>query len=111
MINRIELLSPQPERLTLAIAGTAKPRAHKEVPAACEVFGWCTWDAFYSRVSAAGIQEGLRSLAEGGAPPKLCIIDDGWQQTDVDPLYRQAGAKAAAEKLAVVAGGSFESCL
>ncbi|KAI3436643.1 hypothetical protein D9Q98_006059 [Chlorella vulgaris] len=85
------------------LSGTAKPRAHKEVPAACEVFGWCTWDAFYSRVSAAGIQEGLRSLAEGGAPPKLCIIDDGWQQTDVDPLYRQAAATGC---LATAAEGS-----
>ena len=61
------------------------------MPAACEVFGWCTWDAFYSRVSAAGIQAGLKSLVAGGAPPKLLIIDDGWQQTDVDEKYRQAG--------------------
>ena len=47
-------------------------------------------DAFYSRVSAAGIQAGLKSLAEGGCAPRLLIIDDGWQQTDVDPECRQA---------------------
>ena len=43
------------------------------------------------QVSAAGIQTGLESLAEGGAPPKLLILDDGWQRTDVDEQYRQAG--------------------
>ena len=74
-------------------------------------FGWCTWDAFYSRVSAegecpvqcnvlsrsfgqqavsltrplhAGISEGLEALKEGGVPPKLLIIDDGWQRTELD---------------------------
>lgn len=74
-------------------AGTAKHRSHKQVPAAASVFGWCTWDAFYSRVSAAGIQAGLTSLAEGGVPPKLVIIDDGWQRTDVDERYRTAGGR------------------
>ena len=49
-------------------------------------------DAFYSRVSAAGIQAGLKSLAEGGCAPRLLIIDDGWQQTDVDEQYRAAAA-------------------
>jgi hypothetical protein len=42
-------------------------------------------------VSAAGIAQGIKSLAAGGTPPRLLIIDDGWQQTDVDPRYRQAG--------------------
>ncbi len=59
------------------LSGTAKHRSLKQAPAGCEVFGWCTWDAFYSSVSAAGIQAGLASLAEGGVPPKLLIIDDG----------------------------------
>lgn len=59
------------------LSGTAKHRSQKEVPPACDVFGFCTWDAFYSRVSASGIQAGLASLAEGGVPPKLLIVDDG----------------------------------
>ena len=50
----------------------------------------CTWDAMYSKVNAAAIQEGLKALVDGGAPPKLLIIDDGWQQTDVDPVFRHA---------------------
>ena len=46
------------------------------------------------QVSASGLQAGLRSLAAGGAPPKLLIIDDGWQRTDVDEEYRPAGGCA-----------------
>lgn len=61
------------------ISGGVKPRWEKELPASLDVFGWCTWDAFYSTVSARGISEGLQSLLTGGTPPKLLIIDDGWQ--------------------------------
>jgi hypothetical protein len=39
----------------------------------------CTWDAFYSTVSARGLVEGLGSLHAGGIVPRLLIIDDGWQ--------------------------------
>ncbi|KAL4442956.1 hypothetical protein ABPG77_008447 [Micractinium sp. CCAP 211/92] len=74
------------------LSGTSKPRGEKEVPGSADVFGWCTWDAFYSRVSAAGVEAGLASLVAGGAPPRFLIIDDGWQQTDVDPQYREAAA-------------------
>lgn len=37
-----------------AISGDAKPRTEKHLPPTLDVFGWCTWDAFYSRVSAQG---------------------------------------------------------
>ena len=33
---------------------------------------------------AAGIQQGLKSLKDGGVPPSFLIIDDGWQQTAAD---------------------------
>lgn len=52
-------------------------RAQKQVPQSLDVFGWCTWDAFYWRVSAKGIVDGLQSLHDGGVPPKLLVIDDG----------------------------------
>ncbi|KAL4457682.1 hypothetical protein ABPG75_012547 [Micractinium tetrahymenae] len=74
------------------LSGTSKPRSEKEVPGSADVFGWCTWDAFYSKVSAAGVEEGLKSLVDGGAPPRFVIIDDGWQRTDVDPQHREAAA-------------------
>ena len=34
--------------------GTAKPRSAKKFPEFMKSFGWCTWDAFYSQVSAQG---------------------------------------------------------
>lgn len=37
-----------------ALSGGAKPRRQKVMPPTLDVFGWCTWDAFYSRVSARG---------------------------------------------------------
>lgn len=61
------------------ISGGSKPRRDKKLPESLDVFGWCTWDAFYSTVSAKGVAEGLKSLCDGGTPPRLLIIDDGWQ--------------------------------
>lgn len=55
-------------------------REKKKLPSFVDWFGWCTWDAFYTDVTAEGVKEGLKSLAEGGTPPRFLIIDDGWQQ-------------------------------
>jgi raffinose synthase len=43
------------------------------------MFGWCTWDAFYSSVDGPGIERGVDTLRAAGSPPLLVIIDDGWQ--------------------------------
>lgn len=59
--------------------GGAKARAAKQQPPTLDLFGWCTWDAFYFSVSARGIGQGLDSLRAGGTPPKWLVIDDGWQ--------------------------------
>ncbi|XP_074320479.1 putative galactinol--sucrose galactosyltransferase 2 [Silene latifolia] len=55
-------------------------REKKKIPSFVDWFGWCTWDAFYTDVTAEGVEEGLKSLSEGGTPPRFLIIDDGWQQ-------------------------------
>ncbi|KAK4485423.1 hypothetical protein RD792_008063 [Penstemon davidsonii] len=55
-------------------------RMNKKLPSFLDWFGWCTWDAFYTDVTAEGVEEGLKSLSEGGTPPRFLIIDDGWQQ-------------------------------
>ncbi|XP_027350540.1 probable galactinol--sucrose galactosyltransferase 2 [Abrus precatorius] len=57
-------------------------REKKRLPSFLDWFGWCTWDAFYTDVTAEGVEEGLKSLSEGGAPPRFLIIDDGWQQIE-----------------------------
>lgn len=63
-------------------------RAQKQLPKSLDVFGWCTWDAFYWQVSAKGILNGLQSLHDGGVPPKLLVIDDGQcSLINAMPLY------------------------
>ncbi|KAK4766766.1 hypothetical protein SAY87_008408 [Trapa incisa] len=57
-------------------------REKKKLPDLLDWFGWCTWDAFYTDVTAEGVDEGLKSLSEGGTPPRFLIIDDGWQQIE-----------------------------
>ncbi|THU71457.1 hypothetical protein C4D60_Mb04t01640 [Musa balbisiana] len=57
----------------------------KKMPDILNWFGWCTWDAFYTNVTAEGVQQGLESLGMGGIHPKFVIIDDGWQSVAMDP--------------------------
>jgi hypothetical protein len=58
---------------------TFKVRSEKTLPPSLDLFGWCTWDAFYSKVTGAGIEQGLQALRDGGVQPRVLIIDDGWQ--------------------------------
>eukprot|EP00873_Tetraselmis_striata_P002585 jgi/Tetstr1/422849/TSEL_013640.t1 len=81
-----------------ALSGGGRPRTMKELPASLDAFGWCTWDAFYSRVSARGLDEGVKSLQNGGVPPKLVILDDGWQMTEVDEQHRMHLSKGLDEE-------------
>ncbi|XP_047079786.1 probable galactinol--sucrose galactosyltransferase 1 isoform X2 [Lolium rigidum] len=64
---------------------TFSHREKKKMPDMLNWFGWCTWDAFYTDVTAEGVKEGLQSLEKGGAAPKFVIIDDGWQSVSMDP--------------------------
>ncbi|KAH7677540.1 Galactinol--sucrose galactosyltransferase protein [Dioscorea alata] len=52
-------------------------------------FGWCTWDAFDTEVSPRGIEDGLKSLYEGGISVKFLIIDDG--QQDITNEFQKEG--------------------
>ncbi|XP_073012266.1 probable galactinol--sucrose galactosyltransferase 1 [Typha latifolia] len=63
---------------------TFSHREKKKMPDMLNWFGWCTWDAFYTNVTAEGVQQGLQSLEKGGIPPKFVIIDDGWQSVGMD---------------------------
>ncbi|KAL6858889.1 hypothetical protein ACP4OV_017891 [Aristida adscensionis] len=64
---------------------TFSHREKKKMPDMLNWFGWCTWDAFYTNVTAEGVKEGLQSFEKGGIAPKFVIIDDGWQSVDMDP--------------------------
>uniref|UniRef100_J3LTZ8 galactinol--sucrose galactosyltransferase n=1 Tax=Oryza brachyantha TaxID=4533 RepID=J3LTZ8_ORYBR len=79
-------------------------REKKKLPSFVDWFGWCTWDAFYTDVTAEGVKQGLQSLAEGGTPPRFLIIDDGWQQIGGE-------SKEAAGNTVVQEGAQFASRL
>ena len=65
-------------------------REDKPDPKFMDYFGWCTWDAFYSEVSAEKVKVGLQSFQDGGVEPRALILDDGWQS--VTPPF-PGGAK------------------
>ncbi|WCJ36114.1 Galactinol--sucrose galactosyltransferase [Euphorbia peplus] len=69
--------------------GTFKLLEEKTTPSIVDKFGWCTWDAFYLNVHPRGVREGVKGLVDGGCPPGLVLIDDGWQSIchdDDDPI-------------------------
>ncbi|CAL5374980.1 unnamed protein product [Camellia sinensis] len=78
--------------------GTFKLLEEKSLPGIVDKFGWCTWDAFYLKVHPQGIWEGVKGLVEGGCPPGLVLIDDGWQSIahDEDPISDQEGMNRTA---------------
>jgi len=47
-------------------------------------FGWCTWDSFYTDLSEDKVIEGLKGFYQVGVKPRFIILDDGWQDTDVN---------------------------
>lgn len=56
-----------------SLSGTARPRTAKQLPDSINFFGWCTWDAFYSTVSAKVLLP-------------LSWFGFGWQQSIVSLL-------------------------
>jgi raffinose synthase len=86
-------------------------REKKKLPSFLDWFGWCTWDAFYTDVTAEGVDEGLKSLSEGGTPPRFLIIDDGWQQIEAKPkdenVVVQQGAQFASRLTGIKENSKF----
>lgn len=78
--------------------GSFKLLEEKTPPAIVDKFGWCTWDAFYLMVHPKGVWEGVNGLVEGGCPPGMVLIDDGWQSIshDDDPITEEGMTRTAA---------------
>ncbi|CAA6659129.1 unnamed protein product [Spirodela intermedia] len=88
-------------------------REKKKIPPFVDWFGWCTWDAFYTDVTAEGVDEGLKSLSAGGTPPRFLIIDDGWQQIgnefkDQPSVVVQEGAQFANRLTGIKENAKFQ---
>lgn len=91
------------------ISGIGRPRRAKQEPAFLDVFGWCTWDAFYTDVSPGGIQKGLATLGAGGTPVRFLVIDDGWQQTELDEEFRRWALDSPRKRMRTWSAGSLRS--
>ena len=78
--------------------GTFKLLEEKTPPGIVDKFGWCTWDAFYLSVHPQGVLEGVKGLVDGGCPPGLVLLDDGWQSIghDSDPITQEGMNQAVA---------------
>lgn len=78
--------------------GTFNLLEEKTPPGIVDKFGWCTWDAFYLTVHPQGVIEGVKGLVEGGCPPGLVLLDDGWQSIshDDDPIESEGMNRTAA---------------
>ncbi|KAI9077815.1 hypothetical protein K1719_040301 [Acacia pycnantha] len=78
-------------KIVRAHLGTFNLLDEKTPPGIVDKFGWCTWDAFYLTVHPQGIWDGVKGLADGGCPPGLVLIDDGWQSicNDRDPITKE----------------------
>eukprot|EP00467_Chlorarachnion_reptans_P021808 CAMPEP_0114512736 /NCGR_PEP_ID=MMETSP0109-20121206/15153_1 /TAXON_ID=29199 /ORGANISM="Chlorarachnion reptans, Strain CCCM449" /LENGTH=1127 /DNA_ID=CAMNT_0001692477 /DNA_START=398 /DNA_END=3778 /DNA_ORIENTATION=+ len=68
--------------------GTFECRDRKSAPPNIDLFGWCTWDAFYSKVNRLGIGSGLDAFSNEMTPVKFLILDDGWQNAQNDEKWR-----------------------
>ena len=85
-------------RVVRSHLGTFKLLDEKTPPPIVDKFGWCTWDAFYLTVQPHGVMEGVKGLVDGGCPPGLVLIDDGWQSIshDEDPIDSEGINRTAA---------------
>ena len=56
------------------LSGGAQQRQDKQQPDSLNWFGWCTWDAYYSKVSARGNQATLHVQHSSSCCQKLSQI-------------------------------------
>lgn len=58
---------------------TFKLRSEKSEPWFADYFGWCTWNALYTKLSSDTLIYAAQKFKENRIPVKYMIIDDGWQ--------------------------------
>lgn len=70
------------------LLGRARRRDEKPVPAWAHRLGWCSWNAFYERVTEDDVLAAARSFADGPVSLGFMILDDGWLDADGDRRLR-----------------------
>ncbi len=62
-------------------------RTEKTYPEPFRYLGWCSWNTFYNKVSAAGIRAKMQELAQHRLPIRWALIDDGWAEIRSNRLW------------------------
>lgn len=62
--------------------------AEQQYPAWSNGFYWCSWNAFYDKVTEDDILKAMESLDRDGVYVDGIIIDDGWQDIDEHRRWR-----------------------
>lgn len=57
-------------------------RTKRRIPEMFHYLGWCSWNAFYTKVDEAGIRQKAAELTEKSVPVRWMIVDDGWMCTN-----------------------------
>lgn len=70
---------------------TFRLREDKRLPAFVDLFGWCTWNAYYQEVSQQKVLSGLAAFKKSGVKPRFMILDDGWQDINKDGQMNSFG--------------------
>ncbi|HEY8994914.1 MAG TPA: Sip1-related alpha-galactosidase, partial [Lacunisphaera sp.] len=70
----------------VTLSKTFRLRTQKKVPAFVDHLGWCSWDAFYSKVDERKFLSAMNSFEKGGLKPGFVILDDGWLENKGDLL-------------------------
>lgn len=85
-------------KYALSLTGRSEMlRENRVYPRMFEKLGWCSWDAFYHKVSQQGIFDKLEELQEKKVPVSWALIDDGWLDADYES-QKLKGLDAAADK-------------
>lgn len=95
-------------RALAAIGAEGRARRDKRLPAIAKRFGWCSWNAFGTDVTAGGVLDAVRGLREAGVPARWVLVDDGWMAVqgrkvaglDADPKKIPSGLRALVGDLA-----------
>lgn len=59
-----------------------RTREERRIPEMFHYLGWCSWDAFYTKVNETGIRQKAAELAEKSVPVRWMLIDDGWMSSE-----------------------------
>ncbi len=54
------------------------PREERRIPEMFRYLGWCSWDAFYTDISAELVTQKADELIDKKVPVRWMLFDDGW---------------------------------